>query len=45
MAFAINLPMANVQAPTGYMLDAIDKFRQALPAGTTHRSSPTSSSS
>ncbi|MBO9630660.1 MAG: hypothetical protein J7516_14635, partial [Shinella sp.] len=26
MAFAINLPMANVQAPSGYMVDAIDKI-------------------
>lgn len=41
MAFAINLPMANVQAPAGYMLDAIDKIpSKPLPAGTTHRSKP-----
>ena len=41
MAFAINLPMANVQAPSGYMLDAIEKIpSKPLPAGTTHRSKP-----
>jgi phosphoglycerol transferase MdoB-like AlkP superfamily enzyme len=41
MAFAINLPMANVQAPSGYMVDAIDKIpSKPLPAGTTHRSKP-----
>ncbi|MCQ4629470.1 LTA synthase family protein [Shinella sp. CPCC 100929] len=41
MAFAINLPMANVQAPAGYMVDAIDKIpSKPLPAGTTHRSKP-----
>lgn len=41
MAFAINLPMANVQAPAGYMIDAIDKIpSKPLPAGTTHRSKP-----
>jgi phosphoglycerol transferase MdoB-like AlkP superfamily enzyme len=41
MAFAINLPMANVQAPAGYMTEAIDKIpSKPLPAGTTHRSKP-----
>lgn len=41
MAFAINLPMANVQAPSGYMVDAIDRIpSKPLPAGTTHRSKP-----
>ena len=41
MAFAINLPMANVQAPAGYMTDAIDKIpSKPVPAGTTHRSKP-----
>jgi phosphoglycerol transferase MdoB-like AlkP superfamily enzyme len=41
MAFAINLPMANVQAPAGYMLDAIDKIpAKPLPIGTTHRTKP-----
>ena len=41
MAFAINLPMANVKAPAGYMIDAIDKIpSKPLPAGTTHRSKP-----
>jgi phosphoglycerol transferase MdoB-like AlkP superfamily enzyme len=41
MAFAINLPMANVQAPSGYMLDAIDRIpSKPLPVGTTHRSKP-----
>jgi phosphoglycerol transferase MdoB-like AlkP superfamily enzyme len=41
MAFAINLPMANVQAPSGYMVDAIDKIpSKPLPFGTTHRSKP-----
>ena len=41
LAFAINLPMANVQAPAGYMVDAIDKIpSKPLPAGTTHRSKP-----
>ena len=41
MAFAINLPMANVQAPGGYMVDAIDKIpSKPLPFGTTHRSKP-----
>lgn len=41
MAFAINLPMANVQAPSGYMIDAIEKIpSKPLPVGTTHRSKP-----
>jgi phosphoglycerol transferase MdoB-like AlkP superfamily enzyme len=41
MAFAINLPMANVQAPSGYMIDAIDKIpSKPMPIGTTHRSKP-----
>ncbi|WP_420853599.1 LTA synthase family protein [Shinella kummerowiae] len=41
MAFAINLPMANVQAPSGYMIDAIDKIpSKPMPVGTTHRSKP-----
>jgi len=41
MAFAINLPMANVKAPAGYMIDAIDKIpSKPMPAGTTHRSKP-----
>ncbi|MEW9615130.1 LTA synthase family protein [Shinella sp. S4-D37] len=41
MAFAINLPMANVQAPAGYMTEAIDKIpSKPMPAGTTHRSKP-----
>lgn len=41
MAFAINLPMANVQAPSGYMMGAIDKIpSKPLPVGTTHRSKP-----
>lgn len=41
MAFAINLPMANVKAPAGYRLDAIDAIpSKPLPAGTTHRSKP-----
>jgi len=41
MAFTINLPMANVKAPAGYMIDAIDKIpSKPLPAGTTHRSKP-----
>lgn len=41
MAFAINLPMANVQAPAGYMTEAIDKIpSKPMPVGTTHRSKP-----
>ena len=41
MAFAINLPMANVQAPAGYMIDAIDKIpSKPMPVGTTHRGKP-----
>ncbi|ANH06676.1 cation tolerance protein CutA [Shinella sp. HZN7] len=41
MAFAINLPMANVQTPAGYMIDAIDKIpSKPVPAGTSHRSKP-----
>lgn len=41
MAFALNLPMANVSAPAGYMLDAIDKIPvNPMPAGTTHRRKP-----
>lgn len=41
MAFAINLPMANVAAPAGYMFDAIDKIpSEPVPAGTTHRGKP-----
>ncbi len=41
MAFAINLPMANVQAPAGYMTEAIDKIpSKPMPIGTTHRSKP-----
>lgn len=38
LAFAINLPMANVSAPAGYMADAIDRIPvKPLPAGTSHR--------
>ncbi len=41
MAFALNLPMANVTAPAGYMLDAIEKIPvKPVPAGTSHRSKP-----
>ncbi|MQX16961.1 sulfatase-like hydrolase/transferase [Sinorhizobium terangae] len=41
LAFAINLPMANVSAPAGYMADAIDRIPvKPLPAGTTHRGKP-----
>ncbi|ASY63193.1 Cyclic beta-1,2-glucan modification transmembrane protein [Sinorhizobium sojae CCBAU 05684] len=41
LAFMINLPMANVSAPAGYMAEAIDKIPvKPLPAGTTHRSKP-----
>ena len=41
MAFALNLPMANVTAPAGYMSDAIDKIAtQPVPAGTSHRGKP-----
>lgn len=41
LAFAINLPMANVNAPAGYMADAIDRIPvKPLPAGTTHRGKP-----
>ncbi len=41
MAFAINLPMANVKAPAGYKPDAIDAIpSKPLPAGTTHRTKP-----
>lgn len=41
LAFAINLPMANVTAPSGYSTDAIDHINQdPLPAGTSHRSKP-----
>ncbi len=41
LAFAINLPMANVSAPAGYMADAIDRIPvKPLPAGTSHRSKP-----
>lgn len=41
LAFAINLPMANVKAPAGYSGDAIDHIQQEpLPAGTNHRSKP-----
>jgi len=41
LAFMINLPMANVSAPAGYMADAIDRIPvKPLPAGTTHRSKP-----
>ncbi len=41
MAFALNLPMANVTAPAGYMSDAIDKIpTKPMPAGTSHRSKP-----
>ncbi|RVP97444.1 LTA synthase family protein [Sinorhizobium meliloti] len=41
LAFAINLPMANVSAPAGYMADAIDRIPvKSLPAGTTHRGKP-----
>lgn len=41
MAFALNLPMANVKAPAGYVVDAIDKIpSKILPFGTTHRSKP-----
>ncbi|MDW5313455.1 LTA synthase family protein [Rhizobium sp. PL01] len=41
MAFALNLPMANVTAPAGYMSDAIDKIpTKPVPAGTSHRGKP-----
>lgn len=41
MAFALNLPMANVSAPAGYMLEAINKIPvNPMPAGTTHRRKP-----
>ena len=41
MAFAINMPMANVKAPAGYSADAIDRIpSKVLPAGTTHRAKP-----
>ncbi|OCP19061.1 MULTISPECIES: LTA synthase family protein [unclassified Ensifer] len=41
LAFAINLPMANVSAPSGYMADAIDRIPvKPLPAGTSHRGKP-----
>lgn len=41
LAFAINLPMANVKAPAGYSPDAIDQiYQDPLPAGTSHRSKP-----
>lgn len=41
MAFALNLPMANVTAPGGYMSEAIDKIpTKPLPAGTSHRGKP-----
>ena len=41
MAFAINLPMANVKAPAGYSADAIGRIpAKFLPAGTSHRSKP-----
>ncbi|HTO32520.1 MAG TPA: LTA synthase family protein [Pararhizobium sp.] len=41
MAFALNLPMANVTAPAGYMSDAIDTIPvKPVPAGTTHRGKP-----
>ncbi len=41
MAFALNLPMANVSAPAGYMGDAINAIESpVVPAGTTHRGKP-----
>ncbi|KQY20863.1 LTA synthase family protein [Rhizobium sp. Root483D2] len=41
MAFALNLPMANVTAPQGYMADAIDEIpTKPMPAGTSHRGKP-----
>lgn len=41
MAFAINLPMANVQAPAGYTPSAIGHIpSNPVPVGTTHRSKP-----
>lgn len=41
LAFAINVPMANVKAPAGYSADAIDHINQEpLPAGTSHRGKP-----
>lgn len=41
MAFALNMPMANVTAPAGYMSDAIDTIPvKPVPAGTTHRGKP-----
>ncbi|WP_442953932.1 LTA synthase family protein [Pararhizobium sp.] len=41
MAFGLNLPMANVTAPAGYMLDAIDKIpTKPVGAGTSHRRKP-----
>ncbi|MCG5478765.1 MAG: LTA synthase family protein [Ensifer alkalisoli] len=41
LAFMINLPMANISAPAGYMAEAIDKIPVTpVPAGTTHRSKP-----
>ena len=44
LAFALNLPMANVPAPAGYSAEAIATFRR-LPGGDACRPrSPTSSS-
>lgn len=41
MAFAINLPMANVKAPDGYTAQAIEAIpAKILPAGTSHRGKP-----
>jgi phosphoglycerol transferase MdoB-like AlkP superfamily enzyme len=41
MAFALNLPMANVTAPAGYMANAIDNIpTRPMPAGTSHRGKP-----
>jgi phosphoglycerol transferase MdoB-like AlkP superfamily enzyme len=42
MAFMLNLPMANVTAPAGYMAEAIDKIpvNPSLPVGTSHRGKP-----
>jgi phosphoglycerol transferase MdoB-like AlkP superfamily enzyme len=41
MAFALNLPMANVTAPAGYMANAIDAIpTKPVPAGTSHRGKP-----
>ncbi|TCP90719.1 phosphoglycerol transferase MdoB-like AlkP superfamily enzyme [Rhizobium sp. PP-CC-2G-626] len=41
LAFVLNLPMANVAAPPGYMANAIDAIpTEPVPAGTSHRGKP-----